>query len=767
MSIMMPSGLKWVADLAGGEWPEADEDKCWELSQRHKDYAADMRSAAASAREALADFKAGVTGGTAQQFAAFLEKMAANYEQVADSADELGDNLDEFALNVQYSKMMILAMLGWMAAEIAFFAWWAPEALPEIYAQGRLAIGMIMRRLLMATGVNAAVGAGLSLGIQGIQFALHRRHSLDWKEVGVAAGAGAISGAITGGLFAGAGLSRIGQKTISTLLGKMLVGGAGGAASMAATNAAFDMDGSPLLGFLAGAVGGAIGHIPTAKANFNAKYGGFRSYFGNFRNPPALDLPDLGAGSGKGGFKDIGLVNRGPKVRNGYWELGSDGGSVREGRSGPPGEDGRPYSSSGLSGDSRTLLPGRNGGATDGLSVDAPTSSRGSGYSPAVFSGFSGDSRTPLLRGAGDGFSTEAPPSSRGTSSESSSGPATSVGYPATRDGSSSTSSGSSSGGQGGRGGPGGRRGAGGREDHASGSGVSSLSGRSGVDGLSEVSRPDGDDGTPNVREAPGRSGIDAPSESGRVSAGTPLTPDNLAGVPGPRSGRLDSWLDGAEHAEAPRSEAPQGEHGLPNFEGPARQFGQEGLAGFDRPSHHPSAPEQHVVTGDGRGPGAPRPSHEVSEQGHHGAGKGVASGSVDRGGPGPSAVEPVRSSHQDVPAEGGPQGARPVEETGQGGSQTAHGGPDEGVRQVHDAPGQGVADRSSRSEGQGTGQEGGGVSGGLTGAPVSTGASSRPAETAPRGTGPTARERQAEQVERVEDVTDAAGGHQVERYPG
>lgn len=46
-------------------------------------------------------------------------------------------------------------------------------------------------------------------------------------------------------------------------------------------------------------------------------------------------------------------------------------------------------------------------------------------------------------------------------------------------------------------------------------------------------------------------------------------------------------------------------------------------------------------------------------------------------------------------------------------------------------------------------------------GAPVGTGGSSRPAETAPRGTGPTARERPAE------DVTEATGGHQVKRYPG
>lgn len=134
----MPDALKWVADLAGGEWPEADEDKCWDLSQRHKDYAADMRAAAAATREVLADFKAGVTGGTSEQFEAYLQKMADNYDKVADASEELGNNLDEFALNVQYSKIMILAMLGWMAAEIAFFAWWAPEALPEIYAQGRL-----------------------------------------------------------------------------------------------------------------------------------------------------------------------------------------------------------------------------------------------------------------------------------------------------------------------------------------------------------------------------------------------------------------------------------------------------------------------------------------------------------------------------------------------------------------------------------------------------------------------------------------------------
>ncbi|MFE7121189.1 hypothetical protein ACFU99_37750, partial [Streptomyces sp. NPDC057654] len=270
----------------------------------------------------------------------------------------------------------------------------------------------------------------------------------------------------------------------------------------------------------------------------------------------------------------------------------------------------------------------------------------------------------------------------------------------------------------------------------------------------------------------PGRTGTDGLSGSGRVSAETPLTPDNLAGVPGPHSGRLDSWLDGAQHAEAP-----QGERGLPNFEGPARQSGQEGLAGFDGPSHHPSAPVQHVVTGDGRGAGAPPPSHEVSEQGHDGAGQNVASGSANRGGPGPSAMESVRSSHPDVrsdggprapvrevQSDGGPQSARPVEETGQGGSQTAHSGPDEGVRQVHDAPEQGVVDQSSRSEGQGTYQEEGGAPGGLAGAPVGTGASPRPAETAPRGTGPTARERQAEQAE---DVTDAAGGRQIERYPG
>ncbi|MDF2258768.1 WXG100-like domain-containing protein, partial [Streptantibioticus ferralitis] len=287
MSIMLPPELKWVADLAGGDWPPADEDKLWALRDIHNAYAEELRSIAQGFDEAIAAVKAGVSGATAEKFESYLQKFQKNLEDVATGCDQLASSLDEFAVKIEYAKIMILMSLAWMAAQIAFFIWWAPEAVSAIVAEGRLAIMMILRQLIAAAAINAGAGALMAAAAEGIQFAKGHRHQFDWSDVLVAAGSGAINGAITAGLFGGVGLfgGKVGGQILSTLAGKMVLGGIGGAAGTAASDAAFGLNGSPGLGFVAGMAGGAIGHIPSMHGG---KGGGDRG--GEYTKIP--DLPD-------------------------------------------------------------------------------------------------------------------------------------------------------------------------------------------------------------------------------------------------------------------------------------------------------------------------------------------------------------------------------------------------------------------------------------------------------------------------------------------
>ncbi|CCB73153.1 membrane protein of unknown function [Streptantibioticus cattleyicolor NRRL 8057 = DSM 46488] len=294
---MLPSELQWVAALAGGEWPKADEDKLWELAKVHREFAKEIRAIAKDFQPAVDDVKAGVSGETAEAFEQYLAKLQDNLPQVASAAEQLADSCDQTALQIQYSKIMILMMLGWMAAEIAFLAWWCPESLPEIIAQGRAAIGMILWRLLAAVAVNVAAAGLMDAIAQLIQFGEGKRHSWDWKNTEMALGSGAINGAITGALFMAGGA--VAPKLLETLLGKMALGGLGGMAGMAATDAAFGTDGNPGLGFVAGAVGGAIGHLGSLRSGKGGKDGAnddFAEVPKGPAKPPSLDLPDPGEG---------------------------------------------------------------------------------------------------------------------------------------------------------------------------------------------------------------------------------------------------------------------------------------------------------------------------------------------------------------------------------------------------------------------------------------------------------------------------------------
>ncbi|MCX4428680.1 hypothetical protein [Streptomyces mirabilis] len=332
MSINMPSGLQWVAKLAGGGWPEGDEDKLWELDTAHREFAKAVRELLPELQAALEEVRGGLSGPAEDAFEAYLKKLLVeDLPGLATAAEQLANLAKNMGLQVQYSKIMILEMLVWMAGQIAFLAWWAPEAVPGIVAAGTAAIRMILTRLLAAVAVNVAM-AGLMDAIAQLfqmgQAGEAHRSSWDFDATKMALGAGAINGAVAGLMFTGAGA--VAPGLLATLAGKMGVGAAAGALGMELTDLAFGIDGEPGLGALAGAVGGAIGHIPAVrggKGGAGARGDGDIEVPGMGAEKPGLgdEKPGLNGAGAEGAGTGAG-ARPGAKDTEGYY-----GGTSREG----------------------------------------------------------------------------------------------------------------------------------------------------------------------------------------------------------------------------------------------------------------------------------------------------------------------------------------------------------------------------------------------------------------------------------------------------
>ncbi|MFD7271128.1 hypothetical protein ACFWBS_36440, partial [Streptomyces mirabilis] len=345
MSINMPSGLQWVAKLAGGGWPEGDEDKLWELDTAHREFAKSVRELLPELQAALEEVRGGLSGPAEDAFEAYLKKLLVeDLPGLATAGDQLADMLKNMGLQVQYSKIMILEMLVWMAAQIAFLAWWAPEAVPGIVAAGTAAIRMILTRLLAAVAVNVAMAGLMDAIAQLIQMGQAgeaHRSSWDFDATKMALGAGAINGAVAGLMFTGAGA--VAPGLLATLAGKMGVGAAAGALGMELTDLAFGIDGDPGLGALAGAVGGAIGHIPAVRGG----KGGAGARGDGDIEVPGMGAEKPGLGDGTPGLNGAGAegagtgagAHFGAKDTEGYY-----GGTSREGGDELPAyPGGRPY----------------------------------------------------------------------------------------------------------------------------------------------------------------------------------------------------------------------------------------------------------------------------------------------------------------------------------------------------------------------------------------------------------------------------------------
>nr|WP_304532905.1 toxin glutamine deamidase domain-containing protein [Amycolatopsis sp. CA-126428] len=306
----MPDAVKWLLPIVVGEsWPEGDETKLRALRDAWHTASSAVGPVAETGGQAASGIRDNWTGDGADAFAEqwtkFVEGDEAYFKQLADAAKALGDSCDQTALDVEYTKYMIIISLIVLAAQIAAmiaaaavtfggstagiapaqiatrmtvqmlfrqlleklaqqgFKQVAKELLEKLLKQGLKKIGMEVLK-------NEAINLGMDAGIQGLQMAKGDRKDWDWSKTSDAAISGAVGGVVgaaSGSIGRGAteGLSHSAGGQIADAA--MRAGARGAVEGVAQTVGQAAVTGdlgslTPeqlLMGASSGAVGGAVG----------------------------------------------------------------------------------------------------------------------------------------------------------------------------------------------------------------------------------------------------------------------------------------------------------------------------------------------------------------------------------------------------------------------------------------------------------------------------------------------------------------------------
>ncbi|MEU4518464.1 toxin glutamine deamidase domain-containing protein [Amycolatopsis sp. NPDC024027] len=306
----MPDAVKWLLPIVVGEsWPEGDETKLRALRDAWHTASSAIGPVSETGGQAASGIRDNWTGDGADAFAEqwkkFVEGDEAYFKQLADAAKALGDSCDQTALDVEYTKYMIIISLIVLAAQIAAmiaaaavtfggstagiapaqiatrmtvqmlfrqlleklaqqgFKQVAKELLEKLLKQGLKKIGMEVLK-------NEAINLGMDAGIQGLQMAKGDRKDWDWSKTSDAAISGAVGGVVgaaSGSIGRGAteGLSHSAGGQIADAA--MRAGARGAVEGVAQTVGQAAVTGelgslTPeqlLMGASSGAVGGAVG----------------------------------------------------------------------------------------------------------------------------------------------------------------------------------------------------------------------------------------------------------------------------------------------------------------------------------------------------------------------------------------------------------------------------------------------------------------------------------------------------------------------------
>ncbi|MCG6495634.1 hypothetical protein [Kitasatospora sp. A2-31] len=393
MSLQMPPSFDWLAKLTVGQsWPHADEDKLRELGSAWHDAAQELHGIGQQLGASAYGVLDSVGGQVAEEFQAFVTQLESALPEMAESSKQMGDLGKHTALQVEYSKYMILGQLVLLAAQIAQWAFFAPEVLPAAITSARVAVKMILRRLLISVAAGVGLGVGLDAAVQTIQFLKGDRTRWSTENTASAAVSGAIGGAV-GGVFFGVG-GVVAPRFANSLIGKGVLGAATGittAGIMLGVYGGEELLGASLAAGAVGALGGG------GRRRFGGKDGTARV------DPVSVDLPDRPA-------LDLSGVPSDKTAEPVPVPVPVTGGSG-------PGPSGS-RSGTGTGGASAGGRPG-SGGAGRDRADGSPPASGSSGRAAAVLPGFAtatGDTGRSVARGgAGTVATPGSAPATRGS----------------------------------------------------------------------------------------------------------------------------------------------------------------------------------------------------------------------------------------------------------------------------------------------------------------------------------------------------------------
>jgi uncharacterized protein YukE len=142
MGVVLPSGLAWVLNLIGINWPNIDEDQLRDIANTLRGLASDVDSHGSQAESEIEQMLGVNSGQSLDNFNALWQKVAKGHlPQLSEGLKLLGTGLDTSAVVVEGMKVAAIVQLGILLAEIisdqaeAFFTFGASEALIPIQTE--------------------------------------------------------------------------------------------------------------------------------------------------------------------------------------------------------------------------------------------------------------------------------------------------------------------------------------------------------------------------------------------------------------------------------------------------------------------------------------------------------------------------------------------------------------------------------------------------------------------------------------------------------
>ncbi|SFS94230.1 WXG100 family type VII secretion target [Saccharopolyspora flava] len=415
MSIEMPDEVKWLLPIVVGQsWPEGDEDAMRRMADAWRTAADGIDAVQHSANAGAQQVKSAMEGQTADAFSKLWKDIGDGGDsalpKLKEACEKLAKSCDDAALDVEHTKLTIIASLIALAIQIAAMIAAAPATFGAstagiAAAQGitRAVVLQIFKQLVFSILKNVAIEVASSVAIefavQGTQVAMGTRDGLDGGKFKEAAISGAIGGAV-GGVFEGAGKA----------FGK----GAGSALGGAAGNAAGDVTGEA-----AESAVKSIGKEAVKEGALGAAEGAVGSAAEQLITEGKLDWSEIGTGAMSGGATGslMGGIGGAKEHFGGDVDVpDADGGS--SGDSGGSSSDSGGSSSDGSSSDSGSSSDGgsSDSGSSDGGSSDSGSSSDGGSSDSSSGSGSSESSSS-------DSGSSESSSSDSGSAESRSSSP--------------------------------------------------------------------------------------------------------------------------------------------------------------------------------------------------------------------------------------------------------------------------------------------------------------------------------------------------------